>query len=127
MQISLNDSQSIYLQIANLLEDNILKDILLEEEQAPSQNELARLYGINPATAAKGLNLLVDEGILYKRRGLGMFVAPGAKETVRNKHRAAIYDGYIKPLAEEAKKLGLSATELDEMLTLALKETEENK
>lgn len=120
MQASLNDSQSIYMQIAALIEDNILKDILLEEEQAPSQNELARLYGINPATAAKGLNLLVDEGILYKKRGLGMFVAQGAKRAVQQKHRASLYQSFVLPLAEEMKKLGLSAAEVTEMLTKAL-------
>ena len=69
MNGNLNDSTSIYLQIAAMLEDNIVRDLLLEEEQAPSTNELAKAFSINPATAAKGLNLLVDEGILYKKRG----------------------------------------------------------
>lgn len=78
MNGNLNDSTSIYLQIAAMLEDNIVRDLLLEEEQAPSTNELAKAFSINPATAAKGLNLLVDEGILYKKRGIGMFVAAAA-------------------------------------------------
>ena len=56
-----------------MLEDDILRGILAEEEQVPSTNELARAYSINPATAAKGINLLVDEGVLYKKRGIGMF------------------------------------------------------
>ena len=80
MNGNLNDSTSIYLQIAAMLEDNIVRDLLLEEEQAPSTNELAKAFSINPATAAKGLNLLVDEGILYKKRGIGMFVAAGSKQ-----------------------------------------------
>ena len=78
MQAKFNDGTSIYLQIAQMLKDDVLKGILLEEEQAPSTNELARAMSINPATAAKGLNLLVDEGILYKKRGIGMFVAAGS-------------------------------------------------
>ena len=122
MQAPFKDSTSIYLQVAQLVEDNILKDILLEEEQAPSQNALARLYNINPATAAKGLNLLVEQGVLYKKRGLGMFVAPGAKQKVQQKHREALYQEFIVPLAEEARILGFSREELDEMLARALRE-----
>lgn len=122
MQAPFSSNTSIYLQIAAMVEDNILKDILLEEEQAPSTNELARMYSINPATAAKGLNLLADEGILYKKRGLGMFVATGAKQLVREKHRAAVYEQFVKPLADEAKSLGLTQQDLAEMLARALQE-----
>ena len=74
----LTKEKSIYIQIKEMIEDDILRDVLLEEERVPSTNELARLYAINPATAAKGVNLLVDEGFLYKKRGIGMFVATGA-------------------------------------------------
>ena len=83
MQELLNQEKSIYIQIKEMLERDILKDIILEEEKVPSTNELAKLYAINPATAAKGVNLLVDEGILYKKRGIGMFVAAGAKEAIK--------------------------------------------
>ena len=71
MQELLNQEKSIYIQIKEMIETDILRDILLEEERVPSTNELAKLYAINPATAAKGVNLLVDEGILYKKRGIG--------------------------------------------------------
>ena len=70
----------IYLQIARMLEDDILRGVYREEEQVPSTNELARAFRINPATAAKGINLLAASGVLYKRRGIGMFVAPGAED-----------------------------------------------
>lgn len=122
MQAPLQNTTSIYLQIANLVEENILKDILLEEERAPSTNELARFYNINPATAAKGINLLADEGILYKKRGIGMFVATGAKEIIQQKRRGAFYTNYILPLAEEAKNLQLNSAELQTMLEEALQE-----
>ena len=68
----LTQEKSIYIQIKEMIENDILRDILLEEERVPSTNELAKLYAINPATAAKGVNLLVDEDILYKKRGIGM-------------------------------------------------------
>ena len=81
----LTQEKSIYIQIAEMIERDILRDILLEEEKAPSTNELAKLYAINPATAAKGINILVDRGILYKKRGIGMFVVKGAKEMIMAK------------------------------------------
>ena len=91
MNETLSDQGAIYLQIAHMIEDDILRGIYREEEQVPSTNELARALRINPATAAKGINLLVEQGILYKRRGIGMFVAPGAGQAVRASRQAAFY------------------------------------
>ena len=116
MRGTLNDQSLIYLQIARMLEDDILRGVYREEEQVPSTNELARGYNINPATAAKGINLLVDEGILYKKRGIGMFVAEGAKEHIIEKRRDAFYENYVKGLLEEAKSLGISSEQLVEMI-----------
>lgn len=62
----------------------------------PSTNELAKLYAINPATAAKGVNILVDEGVLYKKRGIGMFVSAGAKEAILSRRKNEFYDNYVK-------------------------------
>ena len=112
MHGTLNDQSLIYLQIAQMLEDDILRGIYREEEQVPSTNELARVYHINPATAAKGINLLVDEGILYKKRGIGMFVSSGAKETIREKRRSQFYENYVSALIDEAKTLGITKDEL---------------
>ena len=124
MHGTLNDQSLIYLQIAQMLEDDILRGIYREEEQVPSTNELARGYNINPATAAKGVNLLVSEGILYKRRGIGMFVAPRAAETVRQKRRNAFYNDYVKPLVQEGKSLSLTGEELLAMVGRAIQEGE---
>ena len=120
----LNDHTSIYLQIAKMLEDGILRGIYPEETQVPSTNELARTLCINPATGAKGLNLLVEEGILYKRRGLGMFVSEGAAERIRAKRREEFLEQYVKPLAAEARKLGLTAEDLQAMLQAACRQEE---
>ncbi|HIZ61709.1 MAG TPA: GntR family transcriptional regulator [Candidatus Gemmiger avistercoris] len=120
----LNDHTSIYLQIAKMLEDGILRGIYPEETQVPSTNELARTLCINPATGAKGLNLLVEEGILYKRRGLGMFVSEGAADRIRAKRREEFFTQYVKPLAAEARKLGLTAEELQAMLQAACRQEE---
>ena len=124
MHGTLNDQSLIYLQIARMLEDDILRGVYREEEQVPSTNELARGYNINPATAAKGINLLVADGILYKRRGIGMFVAKGAEEAVKQKRRDAFYDGYVKPLVKEGASLRLTGHEQLDMIRRAIEEGE---
>lgn len=112
----LTQEKSIYLQIAEMIETDILRNILLEEERVPSTNELAKLYAINPATAAKGVNILVDEGILYKKRGIGMFVAAGAKEAILSRRRNEFYDNYVKKLLEEAASIGLDKEEVIKLI-----------
>lgn len=124
MRGALSEQSLIYLQIAQMLEDDILRGVYREEEQVPSTNELARGYNINPATAAKGLNLLVGDGILYKRRGIGMFVAPGAGEAVKKKRRDAFYQGYVKPLVREGRSLDLTGANLLDMVRRAIEEGE---
>lgn len=115
----LTQEKSIYLQISEMIENDILRDILLEEEKVPSTNELAKFFKINPATAAKGINLLAAEGMLYRKRGIGMFVAQGAKEAVKKKRRDAFYENYIKTLLVEAASLGISRQELADMIQKA--------
>lgn len=112
----LTQEKSIYIQIKEMIENDILRDILLEEERVPSTNEMARLYAINPATAGKGINLLVDENILYKKRGIGMFVAAGAKERIMKKRKEEFYDNYVKSLMAEAVSLGITKKELIAMI-----------
>lgn len=112
----LTQEKSIYLQIAEMIETDILRDILLEEERVPSTNELAKLYAINPATAAKGVNILVDEGVLYKKRGIGMFVSAGAKESILSRRKNEFYDNYVKKLLEEAASIGLGKEEVIQLI-----------
>lgn len=108
----LNDQNLIYQQIAQMLEDGILRGEYPEESQVPSTNELARAFNINPATAAKGINRLVDESLLYKRRGIGMFVAEGALKTLQTRRRKAFAGEQVRALVREAMRLGMSQEEL---------------
>jgi GntR family transcriptional regulator len=112
----IEEGRALFLQIAEGVEDSIIDRSLSEESQAPSTNELAAFFRINPATAAKGVNMLVDKGVLYKRRGIGMFVAPGARELLLGERRTAFASTYVEPLLAEAGKLGLSAEDLSALI-----------
>ena len=116
MKEILTQEKSIYIQISEMIENDILRDIILEEERIPSTNEFAKLYSINPATAAKGINILVDSGILYKKRGIGMFVSKGAKEKIMETRKEQFFDNYISTLLAEAKSLGITKDELIKMI-----------
>jgi GntR family transcriptional regulator len=110
------DGGPIFRQVAAQIENAIVDGSLAEESQAPSSNELAAFHRINPATAAKGLGQLVADGVLYKRRGVGMFVAPGAREQLLERRRSEFADQYVRPLMTEAHKLGISTRELSAMI-----------
>lgn len=108
----IDDGRPLFQQIAEDIEDSIVDGSLDEEEQAPSTNELAAFHRINPATAAKGIALLADKGVLYKRRGIGMFVAPGARAALLGERRTAFAERFVDPLLIEADRLGLGPTDL---------------
>jgi len=110
--LDLNSEKSIYIQIAEIIENEILIGNLIENDQAPSTNQFAKVYGINPATARKGLNLLIDEGILYKKRGLGMFVAEGAKIMVLKKRQDTFFTDILPKIISEAERLDISSKEI---------------
>lgn len=112
----IDEGRALFVQIAESVEDSIVDGSLAEDSRAPSTNELAAFYRINPATAAKGVNMLVDKGVLVKRRGVGMFVAAGAREHLRAERRAAFADRYLDPLLAEARTLGLDAADLVRLL-----------
>lgn len=113
---AIDDSRPIFVQIAERIEDDIINGDLPEETQVPSTNQFASLYRINPATAAKGVNLLVDEGILYKKRGIGMFVKTGARERLREKRKEQFYEEYVAAMIREARKLGITHEQLMDMI-----------
>ena len=110
--LDLNSEKSIYIQIAEIIENEILLGNLKEEDQAPSTNQFAKVYQINPATARKGLNILVDEGILYKKRGLGMFVAEGARKKIIKKRQLSFFKEILPEVIMEANRLEITLDEL---------------
>ena len=112
----IDDSRPIFMQIAQMIENDIVDGVLSEEAQVPSTNEFAAFHRINPATAAKGVNRLVDDGILYKKRGIGMFVATGSRAILVGRRREDFYEQFVRPLAREARKLGIDAEQLLAMI-----------
>ncbi|MDD4835218.1 MAG: GntR family transcriptional regulator [Lutispora sp.] len=112
MRMPLDDNKLIYMQIADSIEDDIISGALNEGEQVYSTNQFAKLYGINPATAAKGINTLVEEGILFKKRGIGMFVSEGARSVIMSKRKSKFVEEYITKLIHEARKLNITKEEL---------------
>lgn len=116
MTINFESEVPIYLQIAEEVENGILSGAFQEETQVPSTTEISVGYKINPATVLKGMGKLVDNGILYKKRGVGMFVKEGAVEQILGERRQRFYEGFVKNLLSEAEKLRISKQELIRMI-----------
>ena len=112
MNVNPNIDKPIFIQIAEQLEDAIFTGVFPEETQIPSTNEISALLSINPHTVLKGMNLLVDEEVIYKKRGLGMFVKEGAVKKIRQKRQSQFYDQYIATLISEAMKLQMSKEDI---------------
>ncbi|MFF1821704.1 GntR family transcriptional regulator [Kribbella sp. NPDC058245] len=102
-----DERSPIYLQIAEQIKNDIVSGALAEDEQVMSTNQYAAFYRINPATAAKGFAQLVDEGVLYKKRGIGMFVSPNARELLRSDRKEVFFSDVVEPVIREAKALGV--------------------
>jgi GntR family transcriptional regulator len=108
----LDDGAPIFSQIAERLADDIAEGALAEGDRVPSTNELAAFYRINPATAAKGINVLTDRGLVEKRRGIGMFVAVGAQARLLDERRRRFAERYVDPMVAEATRLRIDTDTL---------------
>ena len=116
MEIDESSLTPLFMQVAQWLEEEILRNHIQEEEQIPSTNQFATLYKINPATARKGFTLLVEEGILYKKRGIGMFVAAGAREKIKEKAKKRFINESICALLDEAQRLGMTRQDVIDII-----------
>ena len=108
----MDNNKLIFEQVAEIVENQILDGYLKADDQSPSTTEFANVYSINPATARKGLNILVDEGILYKKRGLGMFVTKDAKKIIINKRKDEYISNILPDLIKNMTMLGITKEEL---------------
>lgn len=112
----MDETRPIFMQIAEQIENDILDGALAEDAQIPSINEFAAFHRINPATALKGVSRLVEDGTIVKRRGIGMFVTPGARRRLTDRRRAEFAADYLRPLIVEAEKLGIDVDELADLV-----------
>ncbi len=110
------NANPIFIQLADWMMDAILSGAFPEAGQVPSTTELSGIYRINPATALKGINILVDASILYKKRGVGMFVCSGAKAQILKKRQKDFFESYITSLISEAAKINIGKKEILEMI-----------
>lgn len=117
--LNTDGTKPIYVQIAEWLETEIMNGNFQSDDKVYSQYQLAEMYTINPATAAKGLNLLADENILYKKRGLGMFVSADAREMIMNKRKNQTLRMLVREVVLEANRLQIGSNELIEMIKAA--------
>jgi len=127
LELNAVEGKPIYVQIAEWLEEEILRGHIKEHEKIYSQYQLAEMFNINPATAAKGINILADQGILYKKRGLGMFLSPEAKEKIRDKRKNHTLKRLVEEVVVEARLLGVSEAELLSMIRDAGKVFDEHE
>lgn len=125
MQLDPTSTTPIYMQIAEWLENEILIGHFVVNEKVHSQYTLAELFQINPATAAKGLTVLGDQGILYDKRGLGKFVAEDAIPIIRKKRKDHVMETLIEDLIKEAKFLQIDVQELMERIEEKYEEDEQ--
>ncbi|MFT8447172.1 MAG: GntR family transcriptional regulator [Liquorilactobacillus nagelii] len=112
MQFNFNSAEPLYLQVAEQIMEEILAKIYSADDQIPSTTEISRSYHINPATVLKGMNLLVNQGLIVKKRGIGMFVTPHAYQKIVEQRRDQFYQQRIIDLIKEARRLQISKDEL---------------
>ncbi len=112
MKPTLNEDTPIFLQIADMIKDDLVEGLLSEGEQIPSTTELSNFYNINRATAQKGIALLMDEGIVAKKRGIGVFIVEDARDKLVNTRMQDFSNSYIQNMVKEAKRLNISKEEL---------------
>ncbi|HBV23472.1 MAG TPA: GntR family transcriptional regulator [Jeotgalicoccus sp.] len=112
----LNEKKPIYAQIRDWLADQIIDETLVEDDKVPSTNEIVTFFKVNHITVSKGVTELVENGVLYKKRGVGMFVAEGARDKLLEARRDGFVEEYLKPMLEEAKKLDLTEEDIQTMI-----------
>ena len=116
MEFNFSGEKPLFQQVADQIAEGIFNGAYLEGEQIPSTTEISKSYQINPATVLKGMNLLVERQLIEKKRGIGMFVLPGAQERVRSARKEEFLNKEDLEVVAEAKKLGITAEQLKQLI-----------
>lgn len=112
LKLNTESIKPIYIQISDWLENEILLKNIKSNEKMYSQYQLAEIFNVNPATAAKGLGKLLSDNIVYKKRGLGMFLSDEGREIILDKRKNEVLKKMIYDLVKEAKILNVDIDEL---------------
>ena len=115
-KFNFSGEKPLFQQVADQIAEGIFNGAYLEGEQIPSTTEISKSYQINPATVLKGMNLLVERQLIEKKRGIGMFVLPGAQERVRSARKEEFLNKEVLEVVAEAKKLGITAEQLKQLI-----------
>ena len=116
MEFNFSGEKPLFQQVADQIAEGIFNGAYLEGEQIPSTTEISKSYQINPATVLKGMNLLVERQLIEMKRGIGMFVLPGAQERVRSARKEEFLNKEVLEVVAEAKKLGITAEQLKQLI-----------
>ncbi|EKE4888619.1 GntR family transcriptional regulator [Enterococcus faecalis] len=116
MEFNFSGEKPLFQQVADQIAEGIFNGAYLEGEQIPSTTEISKSYQINPATVLKGMNLLVERQLIEKKRGIGMFVLPGAQERVRSARKEEFLNKEVLEVVAEAKKLGITTEQLKQLI-----------
>ena len=116
MEFNFSGEKPLFQQVADQIAEGIFNGAYLEGAQIPSTTEISKSYQINPATVLKGMNLLVERQLIEKKRGIGMFVLPGAQERVRSARKEEFLNKEVLEVVAEAKKLGITAEQLKQLI-----------
>ncbi|TOC58508.1 GntR family transcriptional regulator [Vibrio parahaemolyticus] len=116
-----HDRQPIFRQLADQITQQILQGIWKEGEALPSVRSISANMKINHLTVMKGYQLLVDEGLVEKKRGQGMFVAQGAIQQLRSAEKARFLEQKIPQIADTLQRLDMSVDELVQQLNPHMK------
>ncbi|SRR5690554_6789922 len=124
--MKLDDSRPIFRQLADQIRQQIIEGHLAEEEQVMSTTQYAQTLRINPATVARAFAELTQEGLLYKKRGIGMFVAEGAQEKLLSTHRQEYFDAVLRPALEAGRQIGIKGSAVSEYVAVWLSDRQED-
>ena len=108
----MNESQPVFIQIMEIIESDIITGVYKTDDLIISTTQISKVYSVNPTTAVKAISKLTDAGILYKKRGIGMCVAEGAREKITKRRRGVFLKQMVPEVLAEAKRLGITLDEL---------------
>lgn len=112
----MNDNKPVFVQIMDIIENDILTGVYHTDDMIISTTQISKVYSVNPATAVKAVGKLMDEGILYKKRGVGMCVSAEAYDILINRRKNEFFEIKLVELMNEASRLNIDKKALIDII-----------